>query len=250
MVVKGFTNLIPKIVTSADNNKFKLNGNSGKYNELVNILIDDDPLSGTGVQVKKELDLTVSDDQEKINKIAWHFREIMETLGLNLKDDSLKGTPKRVAKMYVKEIFSGLDPKNKPTPTLFENKFNYNQMLVEKNIRVHSFCEHHFVPIIGKAHVAYISTGHVIGLSKINRIVEYYSKRPQLQERLTEQIANELQEVLQTPDVAVIIDAQHMCVAMRGVEHDESLTTTSSFHGKFRQTEYRTEFMNYINIPK
>jgi len=235
-------------VSATENNKINLNGKSEKYSDLLNMLVDNVSLTGKGLLVNKESEINHSDDQEKINRIAWHFSEIMETLGLDLRDDSLKGTPRRVAKMYVKEIFSGLDPKNKPAPTLFENKYNYNQMLVEKNIKVQSSCEHHFVPIIGKAHVGYISNGNIIGLSKINRIVEYYSKRPQLQERLTEQIAAELKEVLQTEDVAVIITAQHMCVTMRGVEHDDSLTSTSSFNGRFREQTYRNEFMNFINM--
>lgn len=185
-------------------------------------------------------------DEAKIKKIAWHFEEIMETLGLDLTDDSLKDTPMRVAKMYINEVFSGLDPKNKPAATLFDNKYNYSQMLVERNIKVHSHCEHHFVPIIGKAHVAYISNGQVIGLSKINRIVDYYARRPQVQERLTEQIADELKKVLNTDDVAVVIDADHMCVVMRGVKDTDSATTTSSFHGKFKENEFRKEFLTYV----
>eukprot|EP01041_Mallomonas_annulata_P036499 gene36499-59621_t len=155
-------------------------------------------------------------DDEKIAIIQEHFKAIMETLGLDLTDDSLKGTPKRVAKMYVKEIFSGLDPANKPSVALFDNKYKYNEMLVEKNISFYSNCEHHFVPIIGKAHLAYISNGRVIGLSKLNRLVEYYAKRPQVQERLTMQIAKELQKELGTEDVAIVIDAKHLCVASRG----------------------------------
>jgi GTP cyclohydrolase I len=191
-------------------------------------------------------DIFKIDDETRIQKIAWHFEEIMETLGLDLNDDSLKGTPMRVARMYINEIFSGLDPKNKPEVTLFDNKFDYNQMLVERNIKVHSYCEHHFVPIIGKAHVAYISDGQVIGLSKINRIVDYFARRPQVQERLTEQIADELKKVLHTEDVAVIIEADHMCVIMRGVKDHGSSTTTSSFHGRFRETELRNEFLTYV----
>lgn len=187
-----------------------------------------------------------TDDNAKIATIAWHFEEIMHTLGLDLNDDSLKGTPLRVAKMYVKEIFSGLDPKNKPDATLFDNKFQYNQMLVEKDIKVHSYCEHHFVPIIGKAHVAYISNGQVIGLSKINRIVDYFARRPQVQERLTEQIAVDLKKILHTEDVAVIIEAEHMCVAMRGVKDHGSSTTTSSYHGKFLEKETKEEFLKYV----
>ena len=192
-------------------------------------------------------DARALDDKSKIELIERHFGEIMNILGLDLTDDSLHGTPGRVAKMFVKEIFRGLNPANKPKVKLFMNKFRYNQMLVEKDIRVKSYCEHHFVPIIGKAHVAYISNGYVIGLSKMNRIVDYYSRRPQLQERLTEQIAAELKSVLGTEDVAVIIEAAHLCVSVRGVEDDLSSTTTSSFHGRFNNREVRQEFFTYIN---
>lgn len=185
-------------------------------------------------------------DIEKMLRIEKHFKAIMETLGLDLKDDSLKGTPARVAKMYVKEIFSGLDPKNKPEMSLFENAYKYDQMLVEKNITLYSNCEHHFVPIIGKAHVAYISSGKVIGLSKLNRIVAYYSKRPQVQERLTMQIAEELKKVLETENVAVIIDAKHLCVSSRGIKDDSSSTVTSSFGGNFLNDAAKSEFLKYI----
>ena len=187
------------------------------------------------------------DDKLKIELIAKHFKEIMHILGLDLTDDSLKGTPHRVAKMYVKEAFSGLNPKNKPKATLFENKFNYKEMIVEKNITFFSHCEHHFVPIYGKVHVAYISSGNVIGLSKINRVVQYYAKRPQVQERMTIQIANELQSVLQTKDVGVVIDANHMCVSSRGVADASSKTGTASFSGKFDNEKIKKEFLNYIN---
>jgi GTP cyclohydrolase I len=190
------------------------------------------------------------DDEAKISTIAWHFEEIMQTLGLDLNDDSLKGTPLRVAKMYVNEIFNGLNPQNKPEATLFENKFQYSQMLVEKDIKVHSYCEHHFVPIIGKAHVAYISNGQVVGLSKINRLVDYFSRRPQVQERLTEQIADELKKILHTENVAIIIEAEHMCVAMRGIKDHGSSTTTSSYHGKFLQNETKDEFLKYVYSGK
>ncbi len=223
----------------------KVNGNPVDYPEYLRILDDND--KDTLSEVLLTPDADALDEKSKIELIERHFREIMNILGLDLTDDSLQGTPGRVAKMFVKEIFSGLNPGNKPTVKLFENKFSYNQMLVEKDIRVHSTCEHHFVPIIGKAHVAYISNGHVIGLSKINRIVEYYAKRPQVQERLTEQIASELKSVLGTDDVAVVIEAAHMCVAMRGVKDDHSSTTTSSFHGKFANKDYRQELMVYLN---
>src|SRR5688572_10986771 len=187
------------------------------------------------------------DDESKILKIEQHFREIMTILGLDLNDDSLRGTPKRVAKMYVKEVFSGLNPKNRPQAKLFENKYRYDQMLVEKEITFYSHCEHHFVPIYGKAHVAYFSSGKVIGLSKINRIVQYYSKRPQVQERLTVQIGKEMEKLLNTPDVGVVVDANHMCVASRGVGDTNSKTGTAYFTGKFREENVQKEFLNYIN---
>ncbi|KAB1064047.1 GTP cyclohydrolase I FolE [Salibacter halophilus] len=187
-------------------------------------------------------------DEEKIQKIEHHFTEIMKTMGMDLNDDSLKGTPHRVAKMYIKEIFEGLNPENKPLIKLFENKYKYGEMLVEKNITVNSHCEHHFVPITGKAHVAYISNGHVIGLSKINRIVRYYSKRPQVQERLTEQIAEALKNILKTEDVAVVIDAHHMCVSMRGIEDKDCSTITSHFSGDFKKNDtLRNEFLRYTS---
>jgi len=187
-------------------------------------------------------------DEEKIAIIQDHFKAIMETLGLDLSDDSLKGTPKRVAKMYVKEIFSGLNPVNKPSVALFDNKYKYNEMLVEKNISFYSNCEHHFVPIIGKAHLAYISNGRVIGLSKLNRLVEFYAKRPQVQERLTMQIAKELQKELGTEDVAIVIDAKHLCVASRGVEDDTSSTITSFYGGKFKEEKRKEEFLRYLEL--
>ena len=185
-------------------------------------------------------------DNEKIELITKQFRAIMNTLGLDLNDDSLKDTPKRVAKMYVKEIFSGLNPANKPAITLFQNKYSYNQMLVEKNILVNSNCEHHFVPIVGKAHVAYISNGSVIGLSKLNRIVQYCSQRPQVQERLTIQIANEIKQALGTQDVAVMIDAYHHCVSSRGIKDTGSTTITAEYCGKFLNADVKNEFLNHI----
>ena len=190
------------------------------------------------------------DDELKVELIEKHFREIMNIMGLDLTDDSLAGTPQRVAKMYVKEIFSGLNPANKPVVKLFNNTYNYDQMLVEKNITFYSNCEHHFVPIIGKAHVAYISSGKVIGLSKINRIVQYYAKRPQVQERLTVQIANELRELLETEDVAVIMDASHLCVSSRGIQDVNSKTVTSQFFGKFKEDGVRQEFFKYLELDK
>jgi GTP cyclohydrolase IA len=202
---------------------------------------------GTSADTPLRADAFDVDDDEKIDRIEKHFREIMTILGLDLSDDSLNGTPRRVAKMYVKEVFSGLNPKNRPHARLFENKYNYDQMLVEKDITFYSHCEHHFVPIYGKAHVAYFSAGKVIGLSKINRIVQYFAKRPQVQERLTVQIGKEMERVLHTGDVAVVIDANHMCVASRGVGDTNSKTGTAYFSGKFNDENIRREFLNYIN---
>ena len=185
---------------------------------------------------------------EKIEIIKDDVRHIMETLGLDLTDDSLQGTPNRVAKMFVKEIFSGLNPDIKPEASTFENKYKYGEMLVEKNITVYSTCEHHLLPIVGKAHVAYISNGTVVGLSKMNRIVDYFAKRPQVQERLTIQIVEELQKVLDTKDVACVIDAKHLCVNSRGIRDIESSTVTSEFGGKFKKKETRREFLDYIKL--
>jgi GTP cyclohydrolase I len=208
--------------------------------------VDDDHV-GSSAETPLRADAFDLDDDVKIDRIEKHFREIMNILGLDLTDDSLNGTPHRVAKMYVKEVFSGLNPKNRPNARLFENKYNYDQMLVEKDITFYSHCEHHFVPIYGKAHVAYFSSGKVIGLSKINRIVQYFSKRPQVQERLTVQIGKEMERVLHTGDVAVVIDANHMCVASRGVGDTNSKTGTAFFTGKFRDENIKREFLNYIN---
>lgn len=202
----------------------------------------------SSIETPMRPDAFALEDDVKIELIEKHFRHIMEIMGLDLTDDSLKGTPKRVAKMYIKEVFSGLDPKNKPKVALFDNKYKYDQMLVEKDISVFSNCEHHFVPIYGKAHIAYISSGKVIGLSKLNRIVDYFSKRPQVQERLTVQIANELKEALQTEDVAVVIDAKHMCVQSRGVRDAGSSTVTAYYGGKFEQESTRKEFLAYLGM--
>jgi GTP cyclohydrolase I len=201
---------------------------------------------GTSAETPLREDAFALDDDLKIELIQKHFKEIMQILGLDLSDDSLSGTPERVAKMYVKEIFSGLNPKNKPDVKLFENKYNYNQMLVEKDITIYSNCEHHFVPIIGRVHVAYISSGKVIGLSKINRIVQYFAKRPQVQERLTMQIGNELKSLLETEDVAIIVDAEHLCVSSRGIEDTSSSTVTSFYSGKFETEETKREFLTYV----
>ncbi|WP_040254240.1 GTP cyclohydrolase I FolE [Psychroserpens mesophilus] len=187
-------------------------------------------------------------NEEKIDIIKDDVRHIMETLGLDLTDDSLNGTPNRVAKMFVNEIFGGLDPKRRPKASTFDNKYKYGEMLVEKNITVYSTCEHHLLPIVGKAHVAYISNGTVVGLSKMNRIVDYFAKRPQVQERLTIQIVKELQGVLNTQDVACVIDAKHLCVNSRGIRDIDSSTVTSEFGGKFKEKETKREFLDYINL--
>ena len=200
---------------------------------------------GTSYDTPLRIDAFEISDEQKIEAISGHFREIMNILGLDLIDDSLNGTPGRVAKMYVKEIFSGLNPANKPNVALFDNKYQYNQMLIEKNITLYSSCEHHFVPIIGKAHVAYISSGKVIGLSKLNRIVQYYSQRPQVQERLTIQIANELKSILETEDVAFVIDAVHLCVSSRGVKDTSSTTITAEYSGAFNNPDTRKEFLSH-----
>jgi len=219
--------------------------NLGKFNGFSPEEIGDDHLY-TGLKTPMKADAFKLSDAEKKDKIAVLFSEIMNVMGLDLTDDSLKGTPSRVAKMYIEEIFSGLNPANKPKVALFDNKYQYNQMLVEKNITLYSNCEHHFVPIVGKAHVAYISSGKVIGLSKLNRIVQYYAKRPQVQERLTNQIAEELKTILNTKDVAVIIDAKHLCVSSRGIKDDTSATVTSYFGGKFDSPEKITELQNTL----
>jgi GTP cyclohydrolase IA len=193
-----------------------------------------------------EEDTVELSEREKINAITYHFGKIMETLGLDLDDDSLKDTPSRVAKMYVKEIFGGLDPKAFPAISLFENKYQYTEMLIEKDIQVYSCCEHHFIPFVGKAHVAYFPGEKVIGLSKLNRIVTYFARRPQVQERLTMDIANSLKEILETEDVAVVIEAKHFCVAARGVEDPCSSTSTSHFGGKFRIAENKAQFFEAL----
>lgn len=217
------------------------NGHNGAEYEVV----DDEPLSAR-LDTPMHAEAHHLPESEKIEQIADKFADIMHILGLDLTDDSLKGTPQRVAKMYVQEVFQGLNPENKPAAKLFENKYRYGQMLVEKDITLHSYCEHHFVPITGVCHVGYVSSGKVIGLSKINRIVRYYAKRPQVQERLTEQIAAELKKVLQTEHLAVVIDADHMCVSTRGVEDCASSTLTSHYSGQFDSAQGRQEFWNYV----
>jgi GTP cyclohydrolase IA len=203
---------------------------------------------GTSSETPLRADAFELNSDEKIDIIKDDVRHIMETLGLDLNDDSLKGTPNRVAKMFVKEIFGGLNTANMPKASTFENKYKYGEMLVEKNITLYSTCEHHFLPIVGKAHVAYISNGTVVGLSKMNRIVDHFAKRPQVQERLTLQIVKELQTVLNTKDVACVIDAKHLCVNSRGIRDIESSTVTSEFGGKFKEKETKREFLDYIKL--
>ncbi len=231
--------MITEITLKEKETEQKLNGFS--FEE-----IGDDHLY-TGIETPMKSDAFDISDKDKKEKISILFSEIMNVMGLDLTDDSLKGTPERVAKMYIDEIFSGLNPANKSKIALFDNKYQYNQMLVEKNITFYSNCEHHFVPIIGKAHVAYISSGKVIGLSKLNRVVQYYAKRPQVQERLTNQIAEELKSALQTENIAVIIDAKHLCVSSRGIKDETSSTVTSYFGGAFNTAEKIAELQNTLN---
>ena len=223
-----------------------LKKNKNYINGFTTTDIGDDHLY-TGIDTPMKSDAFKMTDSDKKKRISILFEEIMDVMGLDLTDDSLKGTPQRVAKMYIDEIFSGLNPRNKPKIALFENKYQYNQMLVEKNVTFYSNCEHHFVPIIGRAHIAYISSGKVIGLSKINRIVQYFAKRPQVQERLTNQIAIELKNILNTEDIAVIVDAKHLCVSSRGIKDDASSTVTSYYGGQFKNQGEITELHNYIN---
>jgi len=203
---------------------------------------------GTSARTPLREDAFDISDQQKIEKIEANVRDILLTLGMDLEDDSLKGTPKRVAKAFVNELFMGLNPKNKPSASTFDNNYNYGEMLVEKNIIVYSTCEHHLLPIVGRAHVAYISNGKVIGLSKMNRIVEYYAKRPQVQERLTMQVVQAMQEALGTKDVACVIDAKHLCVNSRGIKDIESSTVTAEFGGRFKNQETKQEFLDYIKL--
>lgn len=218
-----------------------------------NLTINKEDIEQMGdAHISSSLDTPMKDnafdlsDAEKIEQISDKFADIMDILGLDLTDDSLSGTPHRVAKMYVKEIFSGLNPETRPVMRTFDNKYEYGQMLVEKNIRLNSTCEHHFLPIYGKAHIAYISSGRVIGLSKLNRIVDHYAKRPQVQERLTRQIAEDLKKALNTEDVAVVIDAKHMCVSSRGIQDEGSATVTCEFSGQFEKEDMRRDFWRAI----
>ncbi len=230
------------------NGKTKLNGNGHSKENLNGIEILGDNHVASSAETPLRPDAFEKTDEEKMAVIEDKFRSIMETMGLDLTDDSLQGTPRRVAKMFVHEIFYGLNPANKPSISLFDNKFGYGEMLVEKDINLNSFCEHHFLPIVGKAHVAYISGGEVIGLSKINRIVDYFARRPQVQERLTVQIANELKKVLKTDDVAVLIDAKHMCVSCRGIKDESSSTVTAEYSGRFKDRSVREEFLRYCGV--
>ncbi len=220
--------------------------NNGNHDEEIDHLGDSHV--GTSKETPLRSDAFSMSDAEKMDKIQEHFKEIMETLGLDLTDDSLKGTPRRVAKMFVNEIFGGLNPEKAPSTSTFSNKYGYEEMLVEKNITVYSTCEHHFLPIVGKAHVAYFSNGNVIGLSKMNRIVDHYAKRPQVQERLTIQIVEHLQKALGTDDVACVMDAKHLCVNSRGIRDIQSSTVTAEFGGRFKNPEVRKEFMDYIKL--
>lgn len=209
--------------------------------------MDNDHLSAAEDTPLRNDAFELSDD-EKIDKIQANVKEILSVLGMDLQDDSLSATPKRVAKMFVKEIFGGLNPDKKPKSSTFDNKYKYGEMLVEKNITLYSTCEHHLLPIVGVAHVAYISKGTVVGLSKMNRIVDYFAKRPQVQERLNIQIVRELQEVLGTEDVACVIDAKHLCVNSRGIRDIQSSTVTAEYGGKFKEDATRSEFLDYINL--
>jgi len=203
---------------------------------------------GTSAVTPMRPDAFEMSDEEKMASIEADMRNILHTLGMDLKDDSLQGTPKRIAKMFVQEIFSGLDPEKRPDASTFDNTYKYGEMLVEKNITLYSTCEHNLLPIVGKAHVAYISSGKVIGLSKMNRLVDYYARRPQVQERLTMQIVQDLQNALGTEDVACVIDAKHLCVNSRGIRDIDSSTVTSEFGGKFKDPSVRKEFLNYIKL--
>lgn len=230
------------------NGNAKTNGNGHGRIEIKDFELFGDNHIGTSIETPMRDDAFDLTDEEKMVIIEDKFRDIMETMGLDLTDDSLRGTPHRVAKMFIKEVFYGLNPANKPKISVFENKFKYNEMLVEKNINMNSTCEHHFLPIVGKAHVAYISNGEVIGLSKINRIVDYFARRPQVQERLTVQISNELKTILKTEDVAVVIDAKHMCVSSRGIQDESSSTVTAEYSGKFKEKAVRDEFLRYLEL--
>ena len=221
-------------------------GKNAKFKDMVEE-IGDSHISTSAKTPLRDDAFNVS-DEDKIKSIEKNVAEILHTLGMDLTDDSLKGTPLRVAKMYVNEIFDGLHPQKKPRLSTFDNNYKYGEMLVEKNITVYSTCEHHLLPIVGRAHVAYISSGNVIGLSKMNRIVDYFAKRPQVQERLTMQIVQALQEALGTDDVACVIDAKHLCVNSRGIRDISSSTVTAEYGGKFKNESLKREFLDYIQL--
>lgn len=204
----------------------------------------------TSAETPMRFDAFVKSDDEKMKTIERHFEGIMEVMGLDLADDSLKGSPHRVAKMFVQELFSGLNPKNKPKISVFENSYHYNKMLVEADISFNSTCEHHFLPIIGRAHIGYVSSGQVIGLSKLNRIVDFYARRPQVQERLTMQVFNELKSVLKTESVMIVMEAKHLCVSARGIKHTDSYTSTMQYGGVFDDKENRNDFFNLLKQDK
>lgn len=217
-------------------------------NEIFDLIGDNHQM--TSAETPMRSDAFDRTDLQKMQTIEKHFYSIMHEIGMDMTDDSLKGTPHRVAKMFIQEIFSGLDPKNKPKISVFDNSYNYDKMLVEANINFNSTCEHHFLPIIGKAHIGYVSSGKVIGLSKLNRIVDYYSRRPQVQERLIMQIFNELKTVLKTDNVIVVMEAKHLCVSSRGIKDESSFTSTIQYGGIFNEKENRNDFFNLINSEK
>ena len=221
---------------------------TGAENNVEKARIIGDNHISTNAETPLKKDAFKLSDQEKMQRIEKNVADMLDSLGMDLTDDSLQGTPQRVAKMLVEEIFAGINPENRPKMSVFENKFQYGEMLVEKNIGVYSTCEHHLLPIVGKAHIAYISKGKIIGLSKLNRIVNYYAKRPQVQERLTKQIVQDLQKALQTEDVACIIEARHMCVITRGIKDTDSTTITAEYTGKFKEESTRQEFLSYLKM--
>lgn len=243
MKVNGFVRPLTNTPRVNGNSHISINIDSNNGHDIIG-----DNHIATSIETPMRDDAFVMSDEQKMAIIEDKFRDIMEVMGLDLSDDSLNGTPHRVAKMFVKEIFYGLNPENKPKISVFENKFKYGEMLVERNINLNSTCEHHFLPIVGKAHVAYVSNGEVIGLSKINRIVDYFARRPQVQERLTVQIANELKKILKTEDVAVLIDAKHMCVSSRGIQDETSSTVTAEYCGIFKNQQKRDEFLKYVAL--
>ncbi|MDI1317519.1 GTP cyclohydrolase I FolE [Flavobacterium sp.] len=204
----------------------------------------------TSAETPLRIDAFLKSDKDKMISIEKHFFRIMEEMGLDMTDDSLQGTPHRVAKMFIQEIFSGLNPANKPKISVFDNSYHYDKMLVEADISFNSTCEHHFLPIIGKAHIGYVSSGKVIGLSKLNRIVDYYSRRPQVQERLIMQIFNELKSVLETDNVIVVMEAKHLCVSSRGIKDESSFTSTIQYGGIFNEKENRNDFFNLVKKEK